>query len=321
VQQHERDDEAARRAAEEVGALSAQADDLKAQLRDHGPAAVAINALIRSYLRHGDIEIVPVDDGFELRRANGRAARNLSEGEKTAVTFCYFLSSLEAEGRRLRDLIVVIDDPISSLDTKALNYAFSLIRGHLGACRQLIILTHNINFLNSCRQWLKPRSIEGKAALLFLDLRMAADGVRRSTITKLPTLIRDYDSEYHYLFSLVRQFANSDGADDDRLFLMPNAMRKVAEIFLAFKRPGADGLASKVQAIAEGDYGVDPNHIRALDRLVQLESHADSLDDLVSFSSMTIEESYDCARSLMQLIETLDANHFAMQGRQCDRAA
>lgn len=304
----------------EVMRLTTQVEALKAAMRDHAAAAVAVDSLIKSYLRHNDISIAADDEGFQLQRRDGRVARNLSEGEKTAVTFCYFLSSLEAQGRRLQEMIVVVDDPISSLDTKALNYVFSLIKGHVAKCHQTVILTHNINFLNSCRSWLRPKSRRGEAALLFLDMKADSDGARSTTISQLPALIRDYDSEYHYLFSLVWSFSKSGAAADERLFLMPNAMRKVAEIFLAFKRPGADGLGSKIDAIASGTHDIDPARLRALDRLVQLESHADSLEDLVSFSAMTVEESHECAVALMAVIQTLDPDHFALQSRQCGRS-
>ncbi|WP_198534125.1 AAA family ATPase [Aquidulcibacter paucihalophilus] len=298
--------------------LVQQIEELSQQLRNHGPAAEAINALIKAYLRHGDIEIVAQDDGFQLRRHGHEIATNLSEGEKTAITLCYFLSSLGSDGRQIKDLIVIVDDPISSLDSKALNYAFSVLKGHVGAAKQLIILTHNVNFMNECRKWLKGKVDKGIAALLFLDLK-SRDNARQSEITKLPKLLREYDSEYHYLFSLVLNFAEADGAENDYLFLMPNAMRKVADVFLAFKRPGNNGLADKVEALSrEAEaLGLDPSRLRAVDRLVQVESHGDNLDDLITFSSMTVEEAHESAQALMELVEKLDADHYERLCRQC----
>lgn len=299
--------------------LVKQIEELTQQLRNHGPAAEVINALIKAYLRHGDIKIAAQDDGFELRRHGQEIATNLSEGEKTAITLCYFLSSLGSDGRQIKDLIVIVDDPISSLDSKALNYAFSVLKGHVGAAKQLIILTHNVNFMNECRKWLKRKAEDGKAALLYLDLK-AANGVRQSEITKLPKLLREYDSEYHYLFSLVMKFAASqDGTDDERLFLMPNAMRKVADVFLAFKRPGSSGLAEKVEALGReaDELDLDAARLRAVDRLVQVESHGDNLDDLITFSSMTVEEAHESAKALMELVEKLDGDHYKRLCRQC----
>ena len=133
----------------------------------------------------------------------------------------------------------------------------------------------------------------------------------------MPKLIRDYESEYHYLFHLALKFAQSPDGHTDYFYLMPNALRKVLEIFLAFKLPGPDGLRSKVDNIASSNHGLDPARIRALDRLVQLESHADNLDDLVTFSSMTMEETKDAADTLMILMETLDKGHYDRLCRIC----
>lgn len=310
--------EASTKANEEHAALVKEIEEFTQKLRNHGPAAVVINSMIKAYLRHGDIEIVAHEEGFQLRRYGRHVAKNLSEGEKTAITLCYFLSALTSDGRQLKDLIVVVDDPISSLDTKALNYAFSVLKGHVGGALQLIILTHNVNFMNECRKWLKGKVEKGVAALLFLDMK-SVDGVRRTTIVKLPKLLREYDSEYHYLFSLVKAFAESDGTREDYLFLMPNAMRKVAEVFLAFKRPGSNGLGDKIDALArEADkLGIDGDRFRAIDRLVQVESHGDSLEDLVAFSSMTVEESHQCAVALMDIIVKLDGEHHKRLCSQC----
>lgn len=303
--------------AEQV-TLEQEADHLKVAIRQHGPAADMINQLIGGYLGHKELEIATLDNGYQIRRNGKPVNGSLSEGEKTAIALCYFLSMLKAEGRQPKNLIVVVDDPISSLDTKALHYAFSIIRGGLDGAGQLIIMTHNLHFMNEAKKWLKKREEKGKAALLFLDVvQKAGAKTRASSIRKMPKLIRDYDSEYQYLFHLALQFAQSPDGYTDYSYLMPNVLRKVLEIFLAFRLPGSEGLSNKVDNIASGEYGLDSARIRALDRLVQLESHADNLDDLVTFSSMTIEETKDAAGALMTLMATLDKGHYERLCRIC----
>ncbi len=165
--------------------------------------------------------------------------------------------------------------------------------------------------MNEAKKWLKKREEGSKAALLLLDVVQEAGAeTRSSSIRAMPKLIRDYDSEYQYLFHLVLQFAQSPDGYTGHFYLMPNALKKVLEIFLAFKLPGPEGLSNKVDNVASGGYGLDPARIRALDPLVQLESHADNLDDLVTFSSMTIEETKDVADALMTLMKTLDKGHY-----------
>ncbi|OFW34439.1 MAG: hypothetical protein A3J28_02300 [Acidobacteria bacterium RIFCSPLOWO2_12_FULL_60_22] len=301
-------------------ALTPKAEQLRQDMRQHGPAAEMINGMIHSYLGHKELQIATLDTGYEIRRNGNPVSGSLSESEKTAIALCYFLSTLEAEGRQLKNLIVVVDDPISSLDTKALHYAFSLISGALEGAGQLIILTHNIHFMNEVKKWLKDKVKKEPptATLLFLDVvQDASADIRTSSLKKMPRVIREYDSEYQYLFHLVLRLKQSPEGQTDYFYLMPNALRKVLEIFLAFKLPGSAGLKNKLDNIANSGYGLDPARICALDRLVQLESHADNLDDLVTFSSMTIEETKGAADALLTLMETVDKPHYDQLCRIC----
>ena len=62
---------------------------------------------------------------------------------------------------------------------------------------------------------------------------------------------------------------------------------------------------------------IDDVRIKALDRLIQVESHSDSLDDLVSHSSMTIEETRDANAALLELMAAADPDHTAAIRKQC----
>jgi wobble nucleotide-excising tRNase len=121
----------------EVEALKKEISELSEKVRTHGPAAGKITKLVQSYLGHGELTIFPADEGYELRRHGKIVKGPPSEGEKTAIALCYFISTLEADGRAVKDLIVVVDDPISSLDSKALNYACCLIRSALDTAAQV----------------------------------------------------------------------------------------------------------------------------------------------------------------------------------------
>src|ERR1017187_7471943 len=68
-------------------------------------------------------------------------------------------------------------------------------------------------------------------------------------------LIREYESEYHYLFHMVLEFSRSPYGKTEYFYFMPKALRKVLEIFLAFKLPGSEGLSSKVENVAKAGYG------------------------------------------------------------------
>ena len=164
-----------------------------------------------------------------------------SEGEKTAIALAYFLSTIESDGRKLKDLLIVIDDPISSLDTKALNYACALVRSRLSKAKQLIVLTHNQQCMNEFRkEWKnKAKPADGKdatATFLFLDVSLPEGAKRRLTqIVPLSKLLREYDSEYHFLFHHVLRFSELGDGYSEYAYMMPNVLRRVLDVFLAFK--------------------------------------------------------------------------------------
>jgi wobble nucleotide-excising tRNase len=305
----------------------AEVEHLKRQVRQHGPAAEQINRLLSCYLGHSELTIAlseGPEPGYKILKRGVPVQGILCQGEKTALSLCYFLSLLEAENRKAKDLVIVIDDPVSSLDTKALNYAFSLIKLSLSSAKQFIIMTHNLPLMNEVKKWLKNKAKADPpklptAAMFFIDLKVDSNtGLSDSTLTELPKLLRDYDSEYHYIFGLALHFSQTDDAHDEYFYLMPNVLRRVLDIFLGFKYPGAEGLTGKVEALADDDeLELDAARIHALNRLAQLESHSDSLDDLVSFSSMTIEETRAAANALMKMMEEVDGRHFKRLKKQC----
>ena len=106
-----------------------------------------------------------VDYVYEVRRPDGTIADNLSEGEKNFIAFLYFYhlvyGSDSADGDT-REKIVVIDDPVSSMDSGSLFIVSTLVRQMIEVCRnnadnrnrtangnfikQIFILTHNAYF-------------------------------------------------------------------------------------------------------------------------------------------------------------------------------
>lgn len=308
---------------EGAASLREKARELREQIRTHGPAAGVINKLIAAYLGHGELTINPVDDGYELQRHGTPITGVPSEGEKTAIAISYFLSSIEADNRKLKDVIVVIDDPVSSLDTKALNFACSLVRTRLEKAAQVFILTHNLQCMNEFRKAWKGRARPpaGKAptaTFLFIDVTIPDGQTRRSsTIIEMSKLLREYDSEYHFLFSHVLRFVEQPDAYDDHGYMIPNVIRRVLDVFLAFKCPGGGGLPGQLDKLCADYPELDREQLAALERLVQVESHSDNIDDLLSFSTMTLEETKGAATALFDTIEKVDSKHLARLKSLC----
>lgn len=106
-----------------------------------------------------------VDHVYEVRRPDGSIADNLSEGEKNFIAFLYFYHLVygsTSEDGETKEKIVVIDDPVSSMDSSSLFIVSTLVRQMIEICRnnadnrnrtvegnfikQIFILTHNAYF-------------------------------------------------------------------------------------------------------------------------------------------------------------------------------
>jgi wobble nucleotide-excising tRNase len=314
TQDAERELETAR--ADEKGLTDRQLE-LRNDLQDHGVGADKMNELIWAYLGHKELRLIAEAGGYKILRPNGKPATELSEGERTAVSFCYFLTQLAAEGRKAEDLVLVIDDPISSLDTAARTHAYSLMTRMTKKCAQVIVLTHNTSFMNMVKrefQNLQKRD-DAKAvtALLSLDCRNSGNGDERMTcLTYMHSLLVSHDSEYHYLFRLVQDAAQNKTTD--YLFLLPNATRKLLEMFATFCSPGQPNFAG-----ALGDHHntvKDKLDVRALERLVQIESHG-TIDGLGTLPDLTLEEATRAAEAGINFIKEVGKDHYKRMCAAC----
>ena len=117
-----------------------------------------INTLLRN-MGFLSFKIVSAEEKgyYKIIRENGEVAEDtLSEGEITFITFLYFLQLAEgglSEDNITEQRVLVIDDPISSLDSNILFIVSTLLKDFIknikegkGNIVQLILFTHNIYF-------------------------------------------------------------------------------------------------------------------------------------------------------------------------------
>ena len=142
----------------EFSTLDTEIKNLSKNVTSIQPTVDEINRLLKSY-GFLNFEIVPTaEKGFyQIQREDGEIAEaTLSEGEITFITFLYFLQRAkggETEESVNEERILVIDDPISSLDSNVLFVVSTLIKeiiknvkSDVGNIKQIILLTHNVYF-------------------------------------------------------------------------------------------------------------------------------------------------------------------------------
>ncbi|GHB54121.1 AAA family ATPase [Mongoliitalea lutea] len=143
---------------DEYSKLDVEVKNLSKNVTSIQPTINEINRILKSY-GFLNFAIVPTkEEGFyQIEREDGTIAETtLSEGEITFITFLYFLQLAKgglSEDEVNNERVLVIDDPISSLDSNVLFVVSTLIKeiiknikADLGAIKQLILLTHNVYF-------------------------------------------------------------------------------------------------------------------------------------------------------------------------------
>lgn len=232
--------------------LQSKVENLQAEISQAQQGREQINERLASMLGGEAIQIAVAKDAagqerFQLVRKSGVVAKNLSDGERTAIAFSYFLTKLkELKPEVFKETIVYIDDPISSLDsnhifqvTAAINDLFiARVTQPNGkeawstTCKQLFISTHNFEFFNLMRE-LKP---DGEsAARLFLVTR-SSDGF--SQLCNMPSSLARYGSEYQFLFDRIYKYYTSNSKmEHEDLIILPNALRRFVELYTFSRIP------------------------------------------------------------------------------------
>lgn len=243
----------------------------QAQFTTKAMADTLTSDLARAYGKN-HLKITVTEDGksYACRRQAGPAT-DLSEGERMTLSLLYFLRRLEDEqairGRR-DEMIVVIDDPSSSLDRESIFATHQMLKDSLGRFGQYIVFTHDFGllrlFMNSHKSaWRdSKKKIERNdkdesrfPKVVFLEMRAATHcGERRSHIRKLPDFLVETTSEYVYLFSMIMAGV-AEPDDYQSLFLLPNAARRLLEVFASYKAPDRSNFLEQLEDLVRSESG------------------------------------------------------------------
>ena len=203
--------------------------DNRSKIANSHKAATKLSKDLSSFLGRDDLKFEPQDEGYRITRF-GRPAKRLSEGEKTAITFLYFVVGLTDQDFDLAEGIVVIDDPISSLDSSSVYQAFAYLKNAVKDAKQVFLFTHNFEFLKLLLDWLTYGTQKDKTYWM-LHCSNFGGGVREAEIKPLDDILIKNRNEFVFLFKTLVDF-KSDGTVSQS-YPIPNIVRKVLETFLA----------------------------------------------------------------------------------------
>lgn len=260
--------------------------------------------------------------GYQLLRS-GEIAKKISEGEKTAIAFAHYLIQLTEQDFSLKEGVVVIDDPISSLDGALLYKVCAAIERQTINAGQLFIFTHNMEFFNHIKKWfMHDPQIKGQGEnpvpchrMLMIQNRYDASlGKRIALITDLDPMLRDHESEYHYLFKKLLDFdkdnPQEEGATLRAIYDYPNLARKLLECFLAYRIPTGGTFYVRTLALHRLNKAIATEDIKHVYNFVNSHSHLDTKSGLLQFNPTLAIGGQEMIQKTLGLIEAADPPHF-----------
>lgn len=281
---------------------------IEVNLQSEAKAVVGINNMIHHFLGRSDLqlEFKEQEKKFEIMR-KGKPAKRLSEGEKTAIAVCYFMVLVNANQDKKRDLTVVIDDPISSLDSNNLYNAYAVLRNNLIGVRQLFVMTHNLIFFRLVSNWF--RDLGADESSYFKIEAQVSGGAINSSLNVLSKSARETSTEYILLYSHLKNFVERNKKEKlvDADFLpYPNMLRKLIEAFLYSKRPGSKNNNFEEQLI---EYGVNREIAQKSDRFCNDFSHG-RFDVVYGQEGGVLGHAPDVIENLLSELERVEPKHF-----------
>jgi len=206
-----------------------------------------INKILVSY-GFTNFKIVPsktAENQYQIQRDDETLAEStLSEGEITFITFLYFLQLAKggiSEDTVTQDRILVVDDPISSLDSNVLFVVSSLLKEIIkkikkkeGHIKQIILLTHNVYFHKEV-SFIDGRSSPNNPDTSYWILRKNHNVSSVQNYEENPI-----NSSYELLWKELKNSNNNSG------ITVQNTMRRIIEnYFKILGKYGDDELINK----------------------------------------------------------------------------
>lgn len=282
--------------------------DLRRNTAGTDKAVEAINGRLAS-LGVDAFKIMKADaNQYRLTRVGGAADnyRSLSEGEKTLITFLYFVELINGSAvadttTPLDRKIVVIDDPISSLSHNYVYDIASIIAhdviefrdGDGKQLKQVIVLTHSLFFHHEL--------IHAGPSHKQIDFKRVVKHVHSSVLPMRRTdLLNDYEAYW--------QVIKDAKAGRATPIMIANAMRGICERFFYFTRRQND-FKEALHHIGQQDH-----RFSALARYLNRHSHADA-ENLTDFGDYDVNYYLDKFRAVFEHAQ--QSEHYkAMMGEE-----
>ncbi len=256
-----------------------------------------LNSTLRTFLGRDELQFEVEEQGYVLMRGK-KPAENLSESERTAIGFVHFVIHLKDQDFDPASGIVVVDDPVSSLDSNSIFQAFAFLKNSVKSAQQVFLMTHNFEFLRLLINWI--RHSKQKCGYYMIKNAYGTSGDRAASIDALDKLLREHESEYHYLFKLLHTF--QDDGTIESLYNVPNIARKVLDTFLMFRVPSGQINYLKLEELKPH---FDENKLTAIYKFTNDQSHMTGK----GFDPSLVGETQTIVKYLLEMVAAVFPEH------------
>lgn len=261
----------------EIENIVFQGRELEKQRVSIRPTIDKINGILKNFgFTNFRLQVAPNESQYQIVRMDGSLANEtLSEGESNFITFLYFYFLLDGSNDVTispGEKVIVIDDPVSSLDSNVLYIVSTLISD---ICKdkilkdstdfsQLLFFTHNVYFYNEV---VSSSPVNKKRASYYIVRK-------QDNISSIEYHARSpIKTTYQMMWDMVKQ-AKEDIKKVDKIALL-NVMRRILEYY--FRTLGS-GSNDQVYNSMEGE---DKYLCHSLLTLENSQSHS-FIDDTVN---------------------------------------
>lgn len=297
----------------ENGQIDKQISELRNSLSEYNDFMIFLNMILESL--GINIKLVLNEKNYYLQHTieeTNLTIDDISEGEKNLLSLLYFYFELyndDSQNRFKNSIkLIVIDDPISSLDYANKFYVLEIVKQILNErSPQIFVLTHSWDDFCQISYTYKNNPNVG----LFEIYKDSAQNFQ-SAIRTCSTNI----SPYNKLFTELLELADKDdqaSLTDCDVYHTANSMRRIFEEFLNFKSPNLLPQKSKQPAIEDIFKQATGNEM-SRSRKQKLGSFL-SFINVLSHRPIRSDEILSNCKFLVQLIKDMDKVHYEAMSR------
>jgi len=153
----------------------------------------------------------------------------LSDGDRRTLAFAFFIASVLADPK-LSDKVIVIDDPMSSLDRNRRHQTRQVLKNISASAKQLIVMAHDVYFLRDLRNDLSAKGAPPPPTLKLVRVKNDYTDFAKAELDK------ECESDYYYHHRILRELVDGTYVGDSRT--VAKAIRPMLEGYLHRRFPG-----------------------------------------------------------------------------------